>query len=184
MSSNETKVFPRMMFAGFAAGMLVALLLPAVAEAQLQYYAVTPCRLYDSRAGQPSAFGTGGGAVTTTLDNALGLRPLLARGGCGVPNTAQAITVNHTVINPTAPGNGSISRLCPHPLSGGQTVCRAWVLYSGPDTISNAGILPLGVVTTPGTDTDIQIQGIGATLGGSYGTYTYDWTIDVTGYFQ
>lgn len=168
-----------------AAGTLVALLAPAMAEAQYQYYAITPCRLYDSRTGTPSALGTGGGAITTTTNNALGLRSLRARGGCGIPNSAVAITVNHTVINPTAPGaSGSISRLCPLPLEAGQTVCRAWVLYGPGETIANGGILPLGSVTTPGTDDDIQMQGIGANLDGTKGVYTYDWTIDVTGYFQ
>lgn len=168
-----------------AAGALVALLAPTVAEAQYQYYAITPCRLYDSRAGMSSALGTGGGAITTTTNNALGLRPLRARGGCGIPNSAVAITVNHTVINPTAPGpTGSLSRLCPLPLEQGQTVCRVWVLYGPSETISNGGILPLGNVTTPGTDNDIQMQGIGANLDGTKGVYTYDWTIDVTGYFE
>jgi len=149
-----------------------------------QYYALTPCRLYDSRTGNPSALGTGGGPVTTTLSDSTGLVPLRARGACGVPTTAQAVTVNHTVINPTAPGQGSLSRLCPNPLGGGQTICRAWVLYGPNETISNGGVLPLGVVGNPGTDSDIQIQGIGAQLSGFRGTYTYDWTIDVTGYFQ
>ena len=168
-----------------ALGAIVALFAPTVAEAQYQYYAVTPCRLYDSRAGMPSAHGTGGGPITTTTNNALNLRPLRARGGCGVPVSALAVTVNHTVINPTAPGlSGSLSRLCPLPLGGGQTVCRSWVLYGPNETISNGGILPLGTVVTPGTDDDIQMQGIGANLDGTKGVYTYDWTIDVTGYFQ
>lgn len=149
-----------------------------------QYFAITPCRLYDSRAGQPSALGTGGGAITTTMNDATGFRPLRVRGGCGVPTTASAVTVNHTVINPTAQGYGSISRLCPNPLGGGQTICRAWVLYGPGETISNGGILPLGVVGNPGTDNDIQLQGIGADSTGHKGVYTYDWTIDVTGYFQ
>ena len=156
----------------------------ARAQTGLQYYSITPCRLYDSRTGQPSALGTGGGAITTTTNNSTGLVPLRVRGGCGVPNTAQAVTANHTVINPTAPGQGSVARMCPDPLGGGQTICRAWVLYGPNETISNGGILPLGVVGNPGTDNDIQIQGIGANSQGAPGTYTYDWTIDITGYFQ
>ena len=168
---------------------LLALIAVAPREARAQtgpyqYYALTPCRLYDSRTGNPSALGTGGGPITTTLDNSTGLRQLRARGACGVPTTAQAVTVNHTVINPTVQGPGSISRMCPSPLGGGQTICRAWVLFSVGETISNGGVLPLGVVTTPGTDNDFQIQGIGATATGGLGTYTYDWTVDITGYFQ
>ena len=155
----------------------------ARASGPFQYFALTPCRLYDSRAGQPSALGTGGGAITTTMTDSTGFRPLRARGGCGVPNTAQAVTVNHTVIGSTAPGGG-ISRMCPDPMGGGQTICRAWVLMALGETISNGGILPLGVVGNPGTDNDIQLQGIGADLTGHRGIYTYDWTLDITGYFQ
>jgi hypothetical protein len=149
-----------------------------------QYYAITPCRLYDSRAGQPSALGTGGGAITTTLNDATGLRPLRVRGGCGVPTTATAVTVNHTVINPTVQGDASVARLCPNPLGSGQTVCRAWVLFGPSETISNGGILPLGVVGNPGVDNDIQLQGVGADATGHRGVYTYDWVLDITGYFQ
>lgn len=149
-----------------------------------QYYALTPCRLYDSRTGNPSALGTGGGPITTASSDATGLRQLRARGACGVPTTAQAVTVNHTVVNPTAPGPIGISRMCPSPLGGGQTICRAWVLYGTNETISNGGVLPLGVVGNPGTDNDFQIQGVGTNSLGAWGTYTYDWTLDVTGYFQ
>ena len=151
-----------------------------------QYFAITPCRLYDSRAGQTSALGTGGGPITTVIDDTVpsSLRAgLHARGACGVPTTAQAITLNHTVINPTAPGVGSISRMCPKPNTG-QTVCRAWVIYAPAENTSNGGILPLGVVANPGVDDDFQIQGIGANAQGNHGVFTYDWTVDVTGYFQ
>jgi hypothetical protein len=174
---------------GFLAAGAVLTVLSGTAAAQngpYQYFAITPCRLYDSRAGQPSALGTGGGMITTTMNpsDPTTLRSgLHARGACGVPNTAQAITVNHTVINPTAPGPGSLSRMCPKPNTG-QTVCRAWVVYAPNETTSNGGVLPLGTVANPGTDDDFQIQGIGANPQGNLGVYTYDWTVDITGYFQ
>lgn len=166
------------------AGMGIAAREARAQSGPYQYFALTPCRLYDSRTGQPSALGTGGGAITTTMDDSTGLRPLRVRGGCGVPTAATAVTVNHTVINPTVQGDASVARMCPDPLGSGQTVCRAWVLFGPGDTISNGGILPLGVVGNPGTDNDIQLQGIGANSNGTKGTYTYDWTIDITGYFQ
>jgi hypothetical protein len=172
---------------GLIAAGAVLTVLNGTAAAQsgpYQYFAITPCRLYDSRTGNPSALGTGGGAITTTLSNSTGFRQLRVRGGCGVPATAQAVTVNHTVTNSTVLGPGSISRMCPDPLGGGQTICRAWVLFGPGDTISNGGILPLGVVGNPGTDNDIQLQGIGANAQGGPGIFTYDWTLDVTGYFQ
>lgn len=163
-----------------------AAVLSTAAEAQTgpySYYAVTPCRAFDSR-GCTAPCTNGGGAITTTLDDATGLRQLKLRGICGIPNTASAVTVNHTVIGATAP-SGGVARLCPYPLGGGQTICRAWTLYSYNETISNGGILPLGVVTTPGTDPDIQLQGLGWVPTPPYlSTQTYNWTIDVTGYFQ
>ena len=164
------------------AGMGVASRSAQAQSGPYQYYPIAPCRLYDSRTGQPSALGTGGGTITTVMLDADPTRQLRARGGCGIPNTAQALTVNHTVVNPSAPGGG-ISRMCPNPNTG-QTICRAWVLYGAAETISNGGILPLGVVASPGTDNDFQIQGIGATAIGTRGVFTYDWTLDVTGYFQ
>lgn len=158
----------------------------APAEAQgYSYFALTPCRVYDSRAGQPSANGTGGGAITTTTDSydQTTLRPVRIRGACEVPTTAKAVSVNHTVVWPTAP-LGGIGRLCPRPLGGGQTICRAWVLYGPSETNSNGGILPLGDVASPGTDDDIQLQGIGVNPQGFADVYTYHWTLDVTGYFE
>jgi hypothetical protein len=169
----------------FAAAALTALsgTVAAQSAGPYQYYAITPCRTYDSRTGNPSALGTGGGQMTTTIPDTGGFRQLRLRGACGVPTTAQAVTANHTVVNSNAPG-GTLGRMCPSPLGGGQTICRAWTLVPAGETISNGGILPLGVVANPGTDNDIQLQGVGADATGARGTFTYDWTIDITGYFQ
>lgn len=169
-----------------ALGVLLGALAPTGANAQegpYTFYAITPCRAYDSR-GCTAPCADGGGILTTTMSDSEGLRPLRLRGICGIPSTAQAVTVNHTVISGTAP-IGGVARLCPNPLGGGQTICRAWTLYAYNETTSNGGILPLGVVTTPGTDPDVQIQGLGGIPTPPYlGVYTYHWTIDVTGYFQ
>jgi hypothetical protein len=149
-----------------------------------KYTAIPSCRLYDSRAGQPSALGTGGGAMTTTLLDTTGFRLLRARGGCGVPATAQAITLVHTALNSTAPV-GLLSRMCPNPLGGGQTICRAFVVMPAGDTSNaNGGVMTLGVVANPGSDSDFQIQGIAADATGYRGVFTYDWAVDVTGYFR
>ena len=92
-----------------------------------QYFAITPCRLYDSRTGQPSALGTGGGKITTTLNDATGLRPLRARGGCGVPNTAQAVTVNHTRNFTDRSGRWDLAGCARIPLEGDRrSVARSW----------------------------------------------------------
>lgn len=164
----------------------VGTLVPVAAVAQetgYAFYALTPCRAYDSR-GCTAPCTDGGGILTTTMTDQEGLRPLRLRGICGIPSTAKAVTVNHTVISATAP-IGGVARLCPNPLGGGQTICRAWTLYGYNETTSNGGVLPLGVVAAPGTDPDIQLQGLGGIPTPPYlGVYTYHWTIDVTGYFE
>src|SRR5512140_1609317 len=78
----------------------VAVLSAGFAEAQsgpYQYYAVTPCRAYDTRPGLPSAGGEGGGIMHTATP-----RNFRMRGFCGVPSTAAAVSVNLTVTNPQA----------------------------------------------------------------------------------
>ncbi len=166
--------------------LLVGTMVPGAAVAQdvgYAFYALTPCRAYDSR-GCTAPCTDGGGILTTTMTDDAGLRPLRLRGICGIPSTAKAVTVNHTVISATAP-IGGVARLCPNPLGGGQTICRAWTLYGYNETTSNGGVLPLGTVGNPGTDNDIQIQGLGGIPTPPYlGVYTYHWTIDVTGYFE
>ena len=148
-----------------------------------QYYAVTPCRLYDTRTGTPSAQGTGGGTFQTILDpNQNNFRQWRARGACGIPPEAQAFTVNFTLVGPTAPAGGVI-QLCPSPMPPGY-LCRAIVTYNSPETLANGGIVPLGVVGTAGVDNDIQVRGSGYSTPGVYGTYTFDVTLDVTGYFR
>lgn len=170
----------------FAVLVAVGTLIPVAAVAQetgYAFYALTPCRAYDSR-GCTAPCTDGGGILTTTMTDQNGLRPLRLRGICGIPSTAKAVTVNHTVISATAP-IGGVARLCPNPLGGGQTVCRAWTLYGYNETTSNGGVLPLGTVGNPGVDNDIQIQGLGGIPTPPYlGLYTYHWTIDVTGYFE
>jgi hypothetical protein len=44
--------------------------------------------------------------------------------------------------------------------------------------------MTLGVVANPGSDSDFQIQGIAADATGYRGVFTYDWAVDVTGYFR
>lgn len=171
-----------------AFGVLVAAatLAPAPAEAQsgpYQYYAVTPCRLYDTRTGAPSAQGTGGGIFATITDpDADNFRRWRARGACGIPTTAKAMTLNFSLVTPTAPAGGVI-QICPSPMPPGYP-CRAIVTYNMPETLANGGLIPLGDVATPGTDNDIMVRGSGYSTPGIYGNYTYHVTLDVTGYFQ
>ncbi len=153
---------------------------PVAAQAgPYQYYAVTPCRAYDTRTGAPSAGGTGGGTVSSGT-----VRTFRLRGLCGIPTSpgqgAAAVSLNLTIINPTATG-GDL-RIAPFP---GTFPVVATTAYYQNETIANGAIVPLGTVTTPGVDQDFQIVGAGCGPTGICNTsYLYDLTIDVTGYFQ
>lgn len=81
---------------------LVGLFLPTSASAQFESYFVpiTPCRLIDTR-GHGGAFGN---SVTRTY---YAYGDLTGQGGaadCGIPDTAIAIHVNFTAVNPTGFG--------------------------------------------------------------------------------
>ena len=151
------------------------------AEAQAgpyQYYAVSPCRVYDTRSGLPSAGGTGGGII-----NSATIRTFRLRGLCGIPTNATAVSLNLTIVTPNA-GGGDL-RIAPYP---GTFPDVSTSNYYQNETIANGAIVPLGTVTTPGTDPDFQVLGAGCgVIGGVFqctNTFTYHLLIDVTGYFN
>lgn len=155
-------------------GALAAVALTSgLAEAQAgpyQYFAISPCRVYDTRTGLPSAGGTNGGVMTTATPRAFRMRNL-----CGVPATAAAVSVNLTVTNPQAV-QGDL-RVAPYP---GTFPDQSTSNYYAGETVANGAIVPLGTVD-PGTGPDIQIDGAGAPF---TQPWTYHLLIDVTGYFQ
>ncbi|MEO6326423.1 MAG: hypothetical protein ABIT01_16355 [Thermoanaerobaculia bacterium] len=164
----------------------VALLSSSAAFAQVtggpySYYAVSPCRAYDTRAGQPSAAGTGGGTISSATT-----RAFTVRGFCGVPANAAAVSLNLTIVNPNA-GGGDL-RIAPFP---GSFPNVSTTNYYQNETIANGAIVPLGGTAAGGgnfTGQDFQVLGAGCgTIGGVFqctNTFTFDLLIDVTGYFQ
>ncbi|HQN10301.1 MAG TPA: hypothetical protein PK569_22280, partial [Thermoanaerobaculia bacterium] len=161
-----------------------ALFAPGIAEAQAgpyQYYAVTPCRVYDTRgpsAPFQSAAGNGGGVMSSAT-----IRSFQIRTFCGVPNTATAVSLNLTIVTPTAPG-GDL-RIAPYP---GTFPLVATSAYYQNETISNGAIVPLGGTAAGGgtfTGQDLQVLGAGCgVIGGVFqctNTFTYHLLIDVTG---
>ena len=58
-----------------------------------QYFSLTPCRVVDTR----NSNGTNGGPALATTP-----RSFQMRGNCGIPLTAQAVSINVTVTNATA----------------------------------------------------------------------------------
>jgi len=70
---------------------LAVITITVVPEEPLLFYTLTPCRIFDSRAG----FGAlTNGEVITILAN-----------GCGIPAEARALAANLTVVSPTATGS-------------------------------------------------------------------------------
>jgi hypothetical protein len=154
---------------------LVALAVTALvasrADAQggpYQYFAVSPCRAYDTRsAGSPP---NGGGVI-----NSATIRTFTIKGSCGVPADAVAVSLNLTVTQPTAPA-GDL-RIAPYP---GAFPNVSTLNYLQNDTLANGAIVPLGA--SPGAD--FQVLGAGCAGASCTNTYTYHLIIDVTGYFH
>jgi len=149
---------------------VLALALAAAANAQtptptpapLKFFAVTPCRLVDTR----GATGTNGGPALAAGSP----RNFQVTGLCGVPGTAQAATLNVTLVTPSK--NGFL-KIWPFNLAmpSVSTINAA----AGEPAIANGAIVPL--TTDPSFNVSV-VYGTG-TPGGSAHC-----VIDVTGYFQ
>jgi hypothetical protein len=146
------------------------------AEGQgLQYYAVAPCRMYDTR-GLTSAAGAGGGVINTAT-----IRSFRLRNFCGVPSTAKAVSLNLTVVQPNAP-LGDL-RIAPYTAAtAGQFPNVSTSNYVAGDTIANGAVVPLGAVANPGADHDFQVLAAGCAPCSN--AFTFHLLIDVNGYFQ
>jgi hypothetical protein len=137
---------------------------PAHAGGPYQYFPVTPCRVFDTR----SPSGPTGGAPLTNP----GPHDFRIQGNCGVPNGAQAVTINATVVTPTQFGD---LRLYP---VGAPLVNVATLAYPPNDpALANGAIVPLGPVSLS-TDKDLR------TVIGMVQSGTIHLIVDVTGYFQ
>lgn len=141
----------------------LAALAPAPAAAQaggpFQYFALTPCRVVDTR----NAAGTDGGPRLT--GNAAA-RNFQMQGTCGVPVGAKAVTINVTIVSPTSSG---FLTLWP---SGITQPTVSTINFATTDTaLANGAIVPLS------TNTD----DLSVFMGGAGATHV---VIDVTGYFM
>ena len=139
------------------------------ASGPFQYFAVTPCRVADTRSASYNvgAFLNG----TPSLAGAV-TRAFFTKGMCGVPGAAKAVTVNATVVNPT--GQGWLA------LFPGGT---AWSGIStlnfpaGAGATANGAIVPLSACTSPCGDLNVL-------YGVTPSSNSTDFVLDITGYFQ
>lgn len=191
-----TRAAIRMTWSLFALTVLAATLAPAPAEAQAgyQYYALTPCRIVDTRVanpGQPAPRNT----VATMLpplypptsqtvwpgpydpDNpqnfkVRGATTFDGTGNCGIPTGATAVSVNVTIVSPGS--NGDI-RIWPY---GGAIPMVSTINVTTADSaLANGAIVPMPTFVAGSPDISLRFtvwpKGTGAHA-----------VIDVTGYFQ
>jgi hypothetical protein len=131
---------------------------PAQAQTGLQFYAVTPCRAADTRAG------FGGILPASTV------RDFTIKTVCGVPNTAKAVAVNVTVVQPNADGFFFV-----WPSGGAVPGVSTINFNAGEPAIANGAIVPLKTTGVP------DLSGAYGTASGSGNAHVL---LDVTGYFQ
>jgi uncharacterized repeat protein (TIGR01451 family) len=130
---------------------------PPGAPGALHFYPVTPCRVMDTRPGQ----GKGGAFGPPGLTPYTGRNVPIVSSGCGIPTTAQAYSLNFTVVP-----SGALDFLSAWPAS--KPFPNVSTLNSPKGaTIANAAIVPAG------TNGDITVTAGNAT----------DLIIDINGYF-
>jgi hypothetical protein len=154
-----------------AAGILMALIgrEAAAQNGPFQYFAVTPCRLADTRS---SSYNVGAFLNGTPSLQGVVTRAFYVKGLCGVPNSAKAVSLNATVVNPT--GGGWLA-LWP----GGTTWSGISTLNfpSGAGATANGAVVPLSSCTSPCGD-------LNALYGVTPSSNSTDLVLDITGYFQ
>ena len=123
-----------------------------------QYYSLAPCRVVDTR----NPAGTDGGPSLGTTPRNFQIR---GAGGCGVPSTAHAVSVNITVTNASAS-----SWLTIWPSGASQPFVSTINFDATTPALANGAIVGLSTSTT-----DLSV----ANAVGSVNVI-----IDVTGYFQ
>jgi hypothetical protein len=122
-----------------------------------QYYAVTPCRILDTR--QPA--GPYGGPALGGAET----RSFLTRGVCGIPNSARALTLNVTVTQAT-----NRSHLILWPAGTPRPTVSTINFNSTDPALANGAIVP---ISTSNPDLSVfNYQGNVHVI------------LDVTGYFQ
>jgi hypothetical protein len=127
----------------------------------LQYYAVTPCRLIDTRAasGFPPGYGP------PSMPGVHVQRTFTVINKCGIPSTAAAVSFNFTVWAPVTRGD---IRVFPAGMATPNVATLNW--EANIQALANAAYVPLGT----GGAIVVQVDGPG----------TIDLIVDVNGYFQ
>lgn len=151
--------------------LLAGLILSAVPEAvqaagPFQYFALTPCRLIDTRNGSGESTSDNGPVGARTSP---GPYDIIVKGFCQVPAGATAVTVNITVVSPTQAGDLRIANLDANPFPIVSTL--NYVANEG--ALANGAIVPLKA----GAGNDLRM------VFAMVGSGSLHILVDVTGYF-
>jgi hypothetical protein len=125
------------------------------APVALQFYSITPCRIADTRASQPFMDAFGPPSLLAYTDRTF---PILSS-ACSIPSTAQAYSLNFTVVP-----DGPLGFLSVWP-AGSSYPGVSTLNSSDGSTIANAAIVPAGasggitVLASNPTDLIIDING-------------------------
>lgn len=142
----------------------------AQAQLGLSYFAVTPCRVADTR---NVAFNSGAFLNGPPNMQAGPVRAYFLKGRCGLPDTAQAVSLNAAILFPTATGFLSL-----WPAGGAFPTVSTINFLAGEPGIANGAIVPLKACASPCADLNVVFGN-----DGTPGKFL-DFVLDVTGYFQ
>lgn len=136
--------------------------LPDFAEADgpFRFFAITPCRIFDSRADFDG---------TTPLPN--GLHDIRVQGVCGVPVGAKAAALNVTVVTPSKNGHVTLFPVGASPEPAVSTLN----FLAGESALANGAIVPLGPDNAGADDLNFRYSMAPPATGHI--------VFDVTGYF-
>lgn len=145
----------------FAAVMLFLSAAPVLADGPFRFYALTPCRVVDTKGAQGPILSGNTSGVIRSFD---------IRQACGVPDEAKAVALNVTVQVPSQKGH---LRLYPSDLGSPPTVSN--INFAGGETaLANGAIVPLADLNAAD---DLSVYTF-MVAGGT--THLF---LDVTGYF-
>ena len=190
MTSTRTRLSTLL----FAAAALAATVVTERAEAQgFQYYAVTPCRIVDTRVAnpfQPAPRNTTPTPLTAYFPPStetwwpgpydplnpvpfkVRLAPLYdGSGSCGVPTTAVAVSLNATMIGAVQLGYFNM-----WPAGAAFPTVATMIVGQGESIVSNGAIVPLGTYSAGNPDINVRYTKAST-------TGTAHLTLDITGYF-
>jgi len=129
----------------------------ATAQTGLQFFAIAPCRVVDTR----NPVSTNGGPMMGNDSQ----RNFAIRGTCGVPSTAKAVSLNVTIVSPTA-----ASFLTLWPSGGAKPVVSTINFTQNDPSLANGAI-----VAVSANSTDLSVYNNSGSV---------HVLLDVTGYFQ